>query len=155
MKTSCEQFLRVFRITMDDGTSSTALTSCGIPQGSVLGPILFSLYLFSPWPSYLPSVLYHFYADDSQIYISHSTLKTTITWPLCTSALLPLRTGCPKMSSSWTQTGLKNWLLVWIIFPMLSQHSHLGPLTTNAKLETWALFFRSPSQLQSTHCRSS
>ena len=59
------------RILVGDKTSDDFNLNCGVPQGSCMGPILFTLYvsrLFNIISQHLPSV--HGYADNNQFYIS-------------------------------------------------------------------------------------
>ena len=53
------------RVLVNDSLSDIFELNCGVPQGSCLGPLLFTLYIID---RHLPDI--HAYADDSQLYIS-------------------------------------------------------------------------------------
>lgn len=43
---------------------------CGVPQGSLLRPTLFSLYVVVHIINYFNNISYHFYVDEMQLYCS-------------------------------------------------------------------------------------
>ena len=62
---------RCQRIAFKDGISDIFPLTCGVPQGSCLGPLLFTMYaskLFDVIKEHLPTA--HAYADDTQLYLS-------------------------------------------------------------------------------------
>ena len=62
---------RTQRVQIDGILSEFASIVCGVPQGSVLGPLMFCLYML-PLSAILRfhKIGYHVYADDTQIYVS-------------------------------------------------------------------------------------
>ena len=64
------------RVVMEGSISEYSLVSRGVPQGSVLGPILYNIYT-SAFPGFLLNCKTQMYADDTQLFYSfqHSKIQ--------------------------------------------------------------------------------
>ena len=121
---------RSFSVHLGDYSSETAPFTCGVPQGSVLGPILFSLYML-PLASIFEryDVSFHCFADDIQIYLPLNVKKKGPLQP---------RFDCMKDIKTWMNLNFLNLngdKTEIIVFghPELLDVDYLGPLTSNSR----------------------
>ena len=90
---------RYQQILIDGSLSMNFELSCGVPQGSCLGPLLFVLYaskIFQIVDKHLPSI--HCYANDSQLYLS-----------FCPNASVNQDVALARMESCIDD--IRNWML--------------------------------------------
>ena len=114
---------RLQRVKIGTSLSSPQDLRYGVPQGSVLGPQLFSLYT-KPLIKVIEinGMIYHIYADDTQLYISFQPKCTT-----STAETLRVIEICTSNINSWMKShflklnGDKTEMLV-ITTPSLSGH---------------------------------
>lgn len=68
------------KVFLNGNISESVEINTGVPQGSILGPILFTIYTCHILDKSLQHCHYHLYADDTQLYVSfHSDdLDTTL-----------------------------------------------------------------------------
>ena len=60
---------------IDHSSSNKSVVTYGIPQGSVLGPLLFLLYVNDIYSS-SNKLNFYLFADDTNIFYSHKNLKS-------------------------------------------------------------------------------
>ena len=63
------------RVKLENEFSSYQTVTCGVPQGSILGPLLFLVYINDMHRAVKHSTLYHF-ADDTNLIYSNKNAKT-------------------------------------------------------------------------------
>ena len=60
---------RLQSVKIDENKSNTLCVSSGVPQDSILGPLLYALYT-SELIKVIKKCKYHIYADDTQVYFT-------------------------------------------------------------------------------------
>ncbi len=59
-------------VSVGNAISEQKPNTCGVPQGSVLGPLLFLLYI----NDFSTNLDFHLFADDSNLFYSHKNLQS-------------------------------------------------------------------------------
>ncbi len=144
---------RSFKVAWGGEVSRAHKLVTGVPQGSVLGPLLFSTYITSLGPIIQAhGFLYHCYADDIQLFISFRPDDPTVAAQI---------SGCLADISAWMkehhlQPG-KDWAscppchsnsTAWFHYPARFFYNY--PIKFSQK--SWRKFWW-PADFQRPHCK--
>ena len=129
---------RSFSVEIGEASSAPAPFTCGVPQGSILGPLLFTIYML-PIGNIIRShgIHFHSYADDTQLYIP---LKPGISGNV--THLLACLSDIKKwMSQNFLQLNEAKTEIILFGPPMstLPFHAELGTLSSNITLTARSL----------------
>ncbi len=128
---------RSFSIRLGKASSSHTPYVCRVPQGSILGPLLFTIYMLSLGQIIRKhNINFHCYADDTQLYVPLSPGSSNA--PCILSCLAEIKTWMSsnflKLNDSKTE--------VLLITPLshnpantINLLSNLGPLSENIQTE--------------------
>ena len=119
---------RTFSVQLGEFTSSAAPLTCGVPQGSILAPLLFLLYMLPLGPILSKhKIAFHCYADDVQIYMPLTSNNNNTFQPLI---------NCLDEIKTWMDANFlhlnsnKTEIIIFGNHPT-SPTNTLGPLTSN------------------------
>lgn len=125
---------RSLSVEIGEFSSSSVPITCGVPQGSILGPVLFSLYML---PLRLifehHKISYHIYADDTQLYLPLDSGRDSV------SSLLACLNDVRKwMDENFLQ--LNDNKTEVILFGSKPQMNTYSAFLGNLQSKNWGLF---------------
>lgn len=71
-------YIRQFNVSIGNSSSTPANIRCGVLQGSVLGPLRFSVHVLLGGKIIQRHISFHCYTDDTQIYLTDHNKKTVM-----------------------------------------------------------------------------